>query len=162
MKTIQLNRGYVALVDDEDYDRVSKINWTVHIRHDKKLVRHYARTTTLKRLGKRRHLFMHCFIMGTTGIDHWDNDGLNNQKYNLRKATQSLNNANMRKSPGCSSIYKGVTFEKESGRWRARACKDGVRYQLGVYGDQLSAARAYNEKMSELFGEFARLNELPT
>ncbi len=162
MKTIQLNRGYVALVDDEDFDRVSRLNWTVHIRKDKKLVRMYARTTTLRRLGKRRHLSMHCFIMGATGIDHRDSDGLNNQKSNLRPANQSLNNANMRKSPGCASRFKGVTFEKESGSWRARACKDGFRYQLGVHANEVSAAIAYNEKMLELFGEFARINDLPT
>ena len=55
-----------------------------------------------------------------------------------------------------TSGYLGV-FAQEGG-WIARIIYQGKRYYLGFYRDQIGAAKAYNEKALELFGETAQLN----
>lgn len=92
--------------------------------------------------------------------DHKDGDGLNNQRSNLRVCTIQQNNRNQRPRKGCSSSYKGVCYHKQIKRWRAYIDVDRKRINLGCYGDELSAAKAYNQEAQNLFGEFAKLNEI--
>jgi hypothetical protein len=91
--------------------------------------------------------------------DHRDRNPANNQKYNLRIATVSQNAANRCKQTryfGVSSRFKGVCWNKETKKWTAR-CK-GIH--LGCFKDEKEAAKAYNNKAIELYGEFAYLNKL--
>ncbi len=103
---------------------------------------------------------MHRVIMGITDldieVDHRDGNGLNNRRDNLRVATPTNNQQN-RKYSWASSGMKGVQLLK-SGKYTA-----GIRYMkkqihLGTFQTLEDAARAYNTKASELFGEFAHLN----
>jgi hypothetical protein len=86
MREIELTRGYVATVDDEDYERVSKYLWYAEVRGNSV----YARC-------RRGPGLMHVFIMGKRpgfDIDHADGDTLNNTRANLRHCTRSQNAAN--------------------------------------------------------------------
>ena len=78
LKEIPLTRGYVALVDDEDYERVSALKW-------------YAVTPKGKVYAQRRSggatIFMHDFLMGSKGIDHADGNGINNQRPPVVRST---------------------------------------------------------------------------
>jgi hypothetical protein len=56
-----------------------------------------------------------------------------------------------------TSGYKGVHLFY--GKWRARIGYQGDRLSLGMFTDPWDAAQAYNHAATELFGEFARLNE---
>jgi hypothetical protein len=100
MKEIPLTQGYVALVDDEDYGRVSLYKWYAHKdpSSDPNRPLIYAQRSSRRPDGKRFTLLMHRFILGDSGpdIDHWDRNGLNNQRGNLRACNQSQNNANGR------------------------------------------------------------------
>ncbi len=62
------------------------------------------------------------FHMGVTDreidVDHEDHDGLNCQRCNLRKCVRGENDGNRRKTHG-SSQYKGVSWSKDKGKWRA-------------------------------------------
>ncbi len=91
-------------------------------------------------------------------IDHIDGDKINNRILNLRKATpfQSIGNTPVRKDN--TSGYKGVSWEKRHKRWRARIVIDSKDVYLGEFVCKHQAAKAYNEKASEVFGDFARLN----
>src|SRR5258708_6216370 len=115
MKTITLTKGFIALVDDEDYDRVSAFKWMANPMRSKNLVRVYA-----YRKGRRVYengvavsrpsISMHRFILGCDNprIDHQDGDGQNNQRCNLRPCTNSQNLANQKKTRGASR-WKGVS-----------------------------------------------------
>lgn len=153
--TIWLPGGYVCFVDPEDVPLVSEFSWVAKTQRG----RQYAHST--RRRGKPR-LFLHVLLMGTREgfrIDHIDNDGLNNRRSNLRWATGTQNQANKKRQHNGRSRYKGVWFPtKAHPHWRAAVMCNGVRYFLGVFDTEEAAARAYDAKAKELFGEFARVN----
>ena len=159
MKEIQLStegksRGkHVALVDDEDFERLNQYKWAVL---KKKHTFYALRCISVD--GKQSMRYMHCEILKGKGIDHKDHNGLNNQKNNLRFCTQRENNMNRSKRENTSSVYKGVSFFKESRKWRAQIMINGKVIHIGLFASEVDAAKAYNIKAIELFGEFANLN----
>ncbi len=155
MREIPLTKGYVALVDDEDYERVNAFKWFA-APHRRCI---YARREEV-RDGKRVVIRMHRFIMGCPeDVDHADNDGLNNQRYNLRPANNGQNQANMRKQKRqTSSRFKGVYLHRQTGKWVAQVNINGKKTNLGLFRDEVDAAQAYNFAAEEAFGGFARLN----
>ncbi|MCG3164499.1 MAG: hypothetical protein POELPBGB_00253 [Bacteroidia bacterium] len=56
------------------------------------------------------------------------------------------------------SGYRGVT--KENKRYRANLYHKGVNYNLGFFKTAEEAAKAYNKKSRELFGETRSLNKI--
>lgn len=157
MKEIKLTRGMVALVDDADFEYLSQFKWQAYPGG----ATWYAQRTTLGPIG--RCVQMHRDVMvAPKGIpvDHIDGDGLNNQRSNLRFCTQAENMRNRRKQPGTSSVYKGVTWDRDKHLWVAQIQTRGKTYKLGRFSCEEDAARTYNEAASRLFGEFARLNQL--
>lgn len=90
-------------------------------------------------------------------IDHIDGNGLNNQKYNLRLATNKQNSYNRPSYKG-SSKYKGVCWHKPSQKWLVQIQADGKLHYLGTYYSEEVAGRVYDEAAKEYHGEFARLN----
>ena len=54
------------------------------------------------------------------GIDHRDRNGLNNIWLNLREATQSVNMLNSSIRYTRKGKCKGVSFRKDTGKWRTR------------------------------------------
>ena len=91
-------------------------------------------------------------------VDHIDRNKTNNCSYNLRWVTISENHMNRTKAANKSSSYKGVSFDKLKETWKAYIRYNTVKLCLGTFDDEDDAARAYNIKASELFGEFANLN----
>ena len=150
-REVQLTQGYVALVDDEDYDRVVAAGpWHI-LNGSGDLI--YAKHS-LRSDGSNQALRLHRFILNAPAgqqVDHINGDGLDNRRSNLRLATQAQNNANRRSKDGSSSQYKGVCWNKTTGRWAATIC-------LGNFDTEEQAARIYNKFAREVFGEFARLN----
>ncbi len=57
-----------------------------------------------------------------------------------------------------TSGYKGVYWEKQLKKWRARIKVNYQGVHLGVFSDKEEAAKAYNAAALEYFGEFAKLN----
>ena len=160
MKEIPLTRGHVALIDDADYEELSRYKWRVLSAHSG---RFYAVRSTTVIEGRQRIIYMHRQILGVgpdEQVDHRSQATLDNQRTNIRKCTRSQNAVNSRKKRGCTSRFKGVHFHKTARKWCARIKKDGVRQHLGLFTDERDAARAYNVAAFEAFGEFALLNEL--
>jgi len=158
MREIPLTQGYVALVDDEDYEELTKHKWYAEV--DNHTV--YAlRNEHI--VGTRRHntIRMHRFLLGVTGeskVDHQDGNGLNNQRSNIRVATLSQNNSNRRKKTGTSSKYKGVHWDKARKKWSAKVHVGDKYYCLGRFTDESEAALAYDIEAKKHFGQFACLN----
>lgn len=99
-------------------------------------------------------------------VDHINGDKLDNRKCNLRivNAKQSSYNKKKYNRVDVTSIYKGVSKTVRQRKndiktsYMAQICKDSVVYPLGSFDNEEDAARAYNAKAQELFGEFACLN----
>ncbi len=143
-----------TLVDDGDFELLSQWKW--HIVEDKWNV--YACRTARP---SHKHILMHRQIMCCPKgklIDHVDHDGLNNQRSNLRICTSSQNQMNSKKQADRTSKFKGVTLRNKPTPWLAGCKKDGKRHNLGHFKTEIEAAKAYDKKAKELFGEFARLN----
>jgi hypothetical protein len=84
-------------------------------------------------------------------VDHINNKKYDNRENNLRIASASLNAHNRSKSKNASSKYFGVSFK--SGKWRSRITCKGISYYLGKFSNEEEAAKAYNIKALELYGE---------
>lgn len=154
---IQLSQGFSAEISAEDYDRVSKYKWYVTFSGNRK--KRYA----IGRISGRRMITMHRYILNVESslqVDHIDGNGLNNTRENLRLATGTENQANGQKRPDTTSKFKGVSWDKRNKQWRADICKHYKRQHLGYFTNEVDAARAYDTKALELFGEFAKCNFL--
>jgi hypothetical protein len=91
-------------------------------------------------------------------VDHHDHNKLNNCRSNLHTCTRQENQRNVCKRAGSSSQFKGVGYSKKNHKWSAELVVDGIKIWLGYFTDEIEAARAYDRKAVELFGEFANLN----
>lgn len=156
---IPLTKGFIALVDLEDRDRVTRFAW--HAVNPGRHA-HYAQTGSSRNPADR--LLMHRLIMGLEmgdrrQVDHIDGDGLNNRRSNLRICNQSLNNANRKVLPeNSTSGFRGVSWHKQTGKWRAHIQVGGKQRHLGLFMNEVDAAKAYDEAAIGAFGEFASTN----
>jgi hypothetical protein len=164
MKTVPLHgkiaAGRVALVDDEDYELVMQYRWNVLERaRNGRTHGPYAITDTGYGRTGRRGILMHKLLTGWPQTDHRDHDGLNNQRSNLRPATNSQNHANERPGTGFASAYKGVSLGSRGHGWQARIrVGGGERLYLGIFKSEIDAARAYDAAARKHHAEYACLN----
>lgn len=79
---------------------------------------------------------------------------------NCRICTRNQNIYNCGSRKISSSQYKGVHKPKGSHKWKAQIQIDGINHNLGLFDTEIEAAKAYNTKAKELFGEFAYLNKI--
>jgi hypothetical protein len=145
-------RGRVILIDKEDAPIFYSLKW--------------AFTCNFKYL-VYRGISLRRAIMGlkkgdSAHVDHINGNGLDNRKSNLRLATrnENLRNQRTRTDHNKSSKYKGVWFDKSRNKYRASITINGKCKKLGTFGDQIEAAKAYNQHAADNFGEFAVLNVL--
>lgn len=137
-----------ALVDDEDYERMSQISWVYNGR--------YAVHWGWKN-GKRHGMLMHRLIANTPPgmqTDHVNHDTLDNRRQNLRVCTPKQNGRNRRSTNPTG--YKGVRHRCK--RWSAEIRIDGNKTFLGTFDSPEEAARAYDRAALAHWGEFAHLN----
>jgi hypothetical protein len=154
-KEIFMINGKAVLVNDEDFEWLSKFRW----RPDKD---GYARTT-YRENGKRVDRFMHRMIMDApkgTLVDHINGNKIDNTRENLRFCTYQQNQWNQRIKEGASSVFKGVGRKKGSDSFEARIKIDGKLKYIGMFSSEFAAANAYNYYAKMYFGEFAHINDV--
>ena len=148
MKTILLTQGEVAIVDDEDFERLSVVKWC------------YSEGYAVRNSGKGGLIKMHHLIIGKPPegfvTDHRNTNGLDNQKENLRHITQAQNVMNKKAQSNNTSGFKGVYWHKAGQKWCAEIKAEGKRVRLGLFSDVQEAANAYNAASKRLHGEFGR------
>lgn len=154
MTELVTKSGKIAFVDDEDYPVVSRYSW--YVSKD-------GYVYTIFHVGKISvSLGLHQFVLGRqskSAVDHENLNKLDNQKHNLRLATNSQNHANTPKtSRQTSSRYKGVNWDR--GKWVARIRVNGHLTNLGRFSNEHDAASSYNAAAVETWGKFARINVL--
>jgi len=154
-KRIPLTQGKFAIVDDEDYERLSRFKW-----YTGKSRNTFYAVRSVKIMGKWITRKMDRDILNVPigfQVDHINRNGLDNRKVNLRTCTLAQNVRN-RKTPKHSSKYKGVSWFKITKKWRAYIYPNNKFISLGYFMNEIDAAKAYDNKAKELFGEFACLN----
>ena len=162
---VPLTKGYEAILDVEDVPLVEGFCWRASVarRADGTVRTVYALRWGQGSNGKSCLVYLHRVLMSAPTeleVDHRDGNGLNNRKRgeagNLRVATRSQNQHNQHIRPGNTSGFKGVTFFKRTGRWRAQITTDKAFKHIGYFKCRTSAAIAYMKASKALHGEFGR------
>lgn len=159
MKEVLLTKGKVALVDDDDYERVSRYKWYA-VFFGRKGYKCWNAQTRIS--GKS--VLMHRFIMNAPHdrqVDHINHNTLDNQRdSNLRLCTNGENQANRPLSKRNTSGFRGVTLDRSvvSNPWRAMIRVNRHRHSLGNFARKEDAAKAYDIAAATYFGAFATLN----
>lgn len=154
MKEITLLRGQKALVDDADYEWLHQ--WTWHLHDTGCAVRSAWHNGTNHKVRMHREI-----VNAPKGVevDHKDGNKLNNTRANLRLASRTENQCNVRKrKTETTSLYKGVWWHAQKGKWVATIWKDKRHHHLGLYEDEKCAAVRYDAAALELHGDFASTN----
>jgi len=158
MREIILTKGYKAIVDDIDFEWLSKFNWFANL--------DVGGYVSARANHKGTLLKMHRMIMAAYDsnviVDHIDRNSLNNQRNNLRICTKRENHCNIGLTVRNTSGYKGVNFYKITNRWVAKISINGLRKSIGYFDTKEEAALAYNEMAKLHHGEFAYLNKINT
>lgn len=153
--SVDLGRGFVAVIDADDIDKVSNYRWHVHSFSKNGLPLYASTSAKAAKNAMMHHLI--CPVRPGYEVDHRDRDTLNNRRRNLREATDSNNSSNKAFKPGRSG-YVGVRLCKKTQRWEARLSFQGERRYLGSFVTPKEAAVVRDEACLRLRGEFAVLN----
>ena len=168
---IELTKNKFAVIDDEDFEFISKFNWSYS--------NGYARAVKYgderKKDGHLKQIVfkMHRLVINAPygmDVDHKNGDKLDNKKSNLRVCSHSENMNNQKKRTDNTSGYKGVAILKyayKNGKrylrnkpWLSYITNNKKREYLGYFLTAREAAITYNKRAEELHGEFANLNTI--
>lgn len=161
MKLIKVTKGLYTLVDDDDYEELSKYKWYAS-KKSKNYDKYYIERRIRYPDGSSKIFKMHRIIMNAPpgkNVDHINGNPLDNRKCNLRLCSQSQNNMNSKLQKNSTTGYRGVSWHKKAGKWRAYINVNRKQYHLGLYDDINDAIDAYNKASIEKHGEYANKNK---
>lgn len=157
MKEIPLTKGFVAIVDDEYFEELSKFSWCVDSRG------YAVRGTSTG--GVFRKVKMANQIMNPPKgmeVDHKNTanpeNKRDNRRENLRVCTRSQNIMNVGKRAHNTSGFKGVFWLTQARRWKAEITVMYKRIHVGYFDTKELAAEAYRQAAEKLHGQFANTN----
>lgn len=150
---IPLTQGKVAIIDSENYEWLNQWKWYASDKN-------YGGYIAVRTINRKKKIRMHRLIMNCPDdkqIDHINHRINDNRKCNLRICTHTQNLQNQL-SRGGKSVFKGITYSYPNRKWVARIQLNKRRIFLGSFNTEIDAAKAYDTKALELFGEFAYIN----
>jgi len=157
MKLIELTQGRVAIVDDEDFEWLSKWEWCYH---RDKYTGYAQRLVTVARC-RRQTLHMHIEVLKHHKlwkpgyqVDHVNRCGCDNRLQNLRCAKQSGQSANRKKQSNNTSKVTGVHFHTRFQKWAAFIGYKRKVKHLGYFTQKKDAIAARRQAEIEHFGEY--------
>lgn len=153
--TIYLNDGYFTKIHIKDINLISSLKWRAAVRPRSV----YAIANLRIAKGLFKTVYMHRIILSAppnVQVDHKDGDGLNNMPSNIRLATVSQNQMNMRKHKKKSGL-KGAYYHKRDNRWLSQICINRTHYYLGCFLTEIDAHNAYCEASKKIHGDFGRV-----
>ena len=134
--------------DLEDYDKIKDICWIEFVNKDG------YHSLTGWDPNTKRMIKMHWIIFGGE-CDHADRNPLNNQKNNLRDATNSQQCMNRNKQKNNTSGFIGVGWNKTVNKWVAYVNSNGKRIHLGSFDNKNEAITVRLQAEAKYYGEFA-------
>lgn len=152
-----------ALVDDDDYEYVSRFNWKpLKTSNTTIYARRNPNTKNRKNLSKypqSPYMYMHRMIMRAHGIvDHINGNTLDNRKKNLRIVSPQQSSCNTR-GKNVGKKYKGVYWDKDRQLWRAAISLNRRTIFLGRFETIEDAKIAYDKAVIKYHGEFGKTND---
>lgn len=155
---IKLLHGLFATIDAEDYDKIKGFRWYAY--YDRTTRGYYCR----KNIPNFGTIHLHRLIMDVSDkkmqVDHINHNTLDNRKVNLRICTQNENQKNSLLRLDNKTGFKGVSYDKNKRKYVSGIRHNNRRIHLGYFENPEDAAKAYDQKAIELFGEFKKLNLL--
>ena len=146
-RIIHLTQGQCAIVDSIFYEYINQFKWHASFQRGYRAYRRDGK----KLIAMSRDIMN---VSDENVVDHINHDTLDNRVLNLRVCSNNENRYNTITPSQNSSGYKGVSWHARAKKWRVRV-KD---VHVGFFTDKIEAAKAYDKKATELFGEFAHLN----
>lgn len=144
----KLGNGKYVLLDEDDFFKYRNIKWWFE-----------KNRYVYSKLGKLHRLILKA--NPSEIVDHINHNILDNRKCNLRLCSKQNNSWNTSISGEGTSKYKGVCLQQgKTDRWTAQIHINDAKVHIGIYDLEEDAARAYNKKAKELFGEYACLNDV--
>ena len=110
-------------------------------------------------------IISHWFIIGQPlnglVVDHIDRNTLNNRKSNLRVVTIGINNQNRKFQSNNKSGFMGVVLRNniKSIKYESYIRYNKINYYLGTFINIIDAAKTYDKKAIEFYGNNASTNE---
>lgn len=157
MTEIKLTQGKIAIIDAEDFERVSQFKWLAHTKNKGKT--YYVERNVRISKNKAETVSMARFILNAQKgqvVDHIDKNPLNNRKNNLRLATPQQNQFNRNYSCNNKLKTKGVFWRSSKKKFIAQIKYNGKIIYLGSFKVLGDADDAYRKAEIKYFGEFAR------
>lgn len=145
MKEIKLTSGMSTVVDDSDYEWLSRYKWSFD---------RYAYRTKQLPNGRKRSERMHRLIMNPPVgmvVDHINGDKLDNRRENLRVVSQSVNARNIH-NPKTKKVPapQCVTWDEFRSKWKAQICVNYKKIWVGRFSTKEEAESAVNEALREV------------
>ena len=158
-KQIKLKKGHTIIVDDCDFDLVSRYTWNLSERY----IRRSTSVKTESGKWKAKIITLHCEIMQPPKgfcVDHINGDIFDNRRCNLRICTHGQNMQNQKIPKNNKSGFKGVSWNSKTQKWAMQFIINKKRLKYKLFDSPLDAAKAYNDMAKAHYGEFARINEV--
>jgi hypothetical protein len=147
---IPLTQGKFAIVDAADYEWLSKHKWLAMISDN---------TIYAFRKVNGKVILMHRAIMKPRKgqvVDHINHNGADNRRSNMRNCSRRENACNGRARRNSSSQYRGVS--RHGDKWSATVGYRWAHIHVGLFVEEIEAARAHDRMAIMLHGRFAFLN----
>lgn len=153
---LPISQGYEAIIDAADACAVARWNWSAAVRSNSVYVVRRERLADGSRLAVHLHRVIAQAPEGVA-VDHINGNALDNRRVNLRLAYASGNQRNRSINRNNTSGFKGVSWDKQHGRWQAGISVNGRRKRLGLFDTAEEAHAAYAKAAQQFHGEFARI-----
>jgi hypothetical protein len=153
-------RRFVVYFDELDHDFIAGRTWYIEPHG----ASGYAKTWIIIG-GKGRGASLHRLLTNPAlglQVDHKDGNRLNNRRENLRVCTCRENSGNAKLNARNTTGFRGVSFRKRDDIYIVQIRTKEKTMHGGSFKNPIDAAIRYNELAIEQFGEFARLNVIPS
>lgn len=164
-REIQLTKGFVTLVDDEDFEELTQWGWHANVYPSGHVYAYRSVIIPRENLSDYSiSVAMHRQILwlpqgDPRKGDHINGDTLDNRRSNLRTVTDAQNCHNRALSKLNKSGYKGVSWHKGMRQWAAQITCHGRVIHLGYRRELEEAVVLRKEAEQELHGEYARRSD---